>query len=414
MLDKTHSVRAKEAMYTGTSASFLFWGIVATIGPLIASQDLITGLNSSERLLFLLIGPISVPVGNVLLGILSDLFGRRKMFFLSMLFYASGIIIIGFSYSVIPLIFGLVLAEFGVGGQEPSALSLVAENTEPEKRPFWLTITTNMNNIGSAIIAFIFIFNTGTETARILLIAISIAMVVIIIISMMYTPESYIWERKKSNSRWSSDKKELGIDNEGEVAQMNSPVFSYLFLVTIGISQYLTFGLMAYVLAPVEFSGATLDAEIIFVALLGASLSGFLAARLISRETKNYTVISFAYGTVTTLVMLLLYPYLYNMYIFMPLLFLNMTASEFAWASRSVLEPQVVGTGMRSTFIGLVRMGPMIAYPIFTVISYSLTIRQFISVNLLLWDIGLAASVIWYVYGIEVARKNIDYGINAS
>ena len=414
MLDKTHSVRAKEAMYTGTSASFLFWGIVATIGPLIASQDLITGLNSSERLLFLLIGPISVPVGNVLLGILSDLFGRRRMFFLSMLFYASGIIIIGFSYSVIPLIFGLVLAEFGVGGQEPSALSLVAENTEPEKRPFWLTITTNMNNIGSAIIAFIFIFNTGTETARILLIAISIAMVVIIIISMIYTPESYIWERKKSNSRWSSDKKELGIDNEGEVAQMNSPVFSYLFLVTIGISQYLTFGLMAYVLAPVEFSGATLDAEIIFVALLGASLSGFLAARLISRETKNYTVISFAYGTVTTLVMLLLYPYLYNMYIFMPLLFLNMTASEFAWASRSVLEPQVVGTGMRSTFIGLVRLGPMIAYPIFTVISYSLTIRQFISVNLLLWDIGLAASVIWYIYGIEVARKNIDYGINTS
>ena len=30
------------------------------------------------------------------------------------------------------------------------------------------------------------------------------------------------------------DKKELGIDNEGEVAQMNSPVFSYLFLVKIG------------------------------------------------------------------------------------------------------------------------------------------------------------------------------------
>ena len=414
MLDKTHSVRAKEAMYTGTSASFLFWGIVATIGPLIASQDLIPGLNSGEKLLFLLIGPITVPVGNVLLGILSDLFGRRGMFFLSMLFYASGIIIIGFSYSVIPLIFGLVLAEFGVGGQEPSALSLVAENTAPEKRPFWLTITTNMNNIGSALIAFIFIFNTGTETARILLIAISIAMVVIIIISMIYTPESYIWERKKSYSRWIGDKKELGIDNEGEVAQMNSPVFSYLFLVTIGISQYLTFGLMAYVLAPVEFSGATLDAEIIFVALLGASLSGFLAARLISRETKNYTVISFAYGTVTTLVMLILYPYLYNMYIFMPLLFLNMTASEFAWASRSVLEPQVVGTEMRSTFIGLVRLGPMIAYPIFTVISYSLTIRQFISVNLLLWDIGLAASVIWYIYGIEVARKNIDYGINTS
>ena len=50
---------------------------MATIGPLIASQDLIPGLNSGEKLLFLLIGPIAVPVGNILLGILSDLFGRR-------------------------------------------------------------------------------------------------------------------------------------------------------------------------------------------------------------------------------------------------------------------------------------------------------------------------------------------------
>ncbi len=414
MLEGNKSNPFKNNMYTGTSASFFFWGIVATIGPLAASESILTGLNSSERLLFLLIGPIVVPVGNLLLGILSDLFGRRKIFFLSMLFYSSGIIIIGFSYSVITLILGLILAEFGVGGQEPSALSLVAENTDSEKRPFWLTIITNMNNIGSASIAFVFIFFGGTEISRILLVTISMLIAGIIIYTMLSTPESYIWERKKNKEEWVDDKKELGIENEGEETPMNNPIFSYVFLVIIGISQYLTFGLMAYVLAPVEFPGATLDAEIICVALAGASISGFIAAKLISRETKNYTFFSFAFGTLTTIIMLILYPYLYNMYIFMPLLFLNMAASEFAWASRSVLEPQVVGTGIRSTFIGLVRLGPMIAYPIFTAFSYSMSIRQFISTNLLLWALGLAASVVWLVYGIDVTRKNIDYGAKHS
>ncbi len=414
MLEGNKSNSFRNNLYTGTSASFFFWGIVASIGPLAASQSISSGLTSSERLLFLLIGPVVVPVGNLLLGILSDLFGRRKLFFLSMIFYTSGIIIIGFSNSVFFLLFGLILAEFGVGGQEPSALSLVAENTDSEKRPFWLTIITNMNNIGSAAITFVFIFFADTEIARVLLVTISLLIVDIIVYTMLSTPESYIWERKKSNENWAGDKKKLGIENEGEATHMNNPIFSYLFLVTIGISQYLTFGLMAYVLAPVEFPGATLDAEIMCVALAGASISGFIAAKLISRETKNYTLFSFAFGTLTTMIMLILYPYLYNMYIFMPLLFMNMAASEFAWASRSVLEPQVVGTGIRSTFIGMVRLGPMIAYPIFTAISYSMSIQQFVSTNLLLWALGLAASVVWYVYGIDVTRKNIDYGAKHS
>ena len=58
MLEGNKSNPFKNNMYTGTSASFFFWGIVATIGPLAASESILTGLNSSERLLFLLIGPI--------------------------------------------------------------------------------------------------------------------------------------------------------------------------------------------------------------------------------------------------------------------------------------------------------------------------------------------------------------------
>ena len=65
-----------------------------------------------------------------------------------------------------------------------------------------------------------------------------LAMVVIIIISMMYTPESYIWERKKSNSRWSSDKKGALTGDEkdilrkfNELIKEKDPRFKYFKMI---------------------------------------------------------------------------------------------------------------------------------------------------------------------------------------
>ena len=72
---------------------------------------------------------------------------------------------------------------------------------------------------------------------------------------------------------------------------------------------------------------------IIFVALLGSSVAGFIAAPLISRGRKNYTLLSFLFGTVTMVAIFIMVPYLTNMLIFLPLLFANMFMSEFAYAS---------------------------------------------------------------------------------
>ena len=148
---------------------------------------------------------------------------------------------------------------------------------------------------------------------------------------------------------------------------------------------------------------------IIFVALLGSSVAGFIAAPLISRGRKNYTLLSFLLGTVTMIAIFIMVPYLNNMLIFLPLLFANMFMSEFAYASRSVLEPELYGTRSRSSLIGLTRLWPMIAYPIFTYYTSSLNLSNFLLINVILWALGLSASIYWFYYGIETKNANIDY-----
>ena len=54
-----------------------------------------------------------------------------------------------------------------------------------------------------------------------------------------------------------------------------------------------------------------------------SSVAGFIAAPLISRGRKNYTLLSFLFGTVTMVAIFIMVPYLTNMLIFLPLLFAN-------------------------------------------------------------------------------------------
>ncbi len=400
----------RSSLLASTSFAFIFWGIVGTIGPLAASGSIIGNLNHTGKLIFLLIGPLVVPAGNLSMGFLADAIGRKKVFLITMSFYTIGIIVISLSYTFIPLLLGLILAEFGVGGEEPSSLSLVAENTDADKRPFWLTILTNMDNIGSALMAGLFFIVVNDLQDRAVLLIGSLLLILFIVALRRVIPESQMWLKESGNTdEYRKEREKIELRDDGERISQPSLLPSFIFLGVIAVSQYLTFGLMAYVLAPIEFPNSSEDDLIIFVALLGSSVAGFIAAPLISRGRKNYTLLSFLFGTVTMVAIFIMVPYLQNMVIFLPLLFANMFMSEFAYASRSVLEPELYGTRNRSALIGLTRLWPMIAYPIFTFYTSSLNLYNFLLINVILWALGLSASVYWFYFGIETKNANIDY-----
>ncbi len=166
---------------------------------------------------------------------------------------------------------------------------------------------------------------------------------------------------------------------------------------------------MAYIIGPYEFPGAYTDNMIIFVALVGASAAGFIAAPLISSGRKFFTLYSYSIGFASTVLIYILVPYLRNLYVFFPLLFINMMMSEFGWASRTTLEPELFPTKMRGTFIGTVRLGPMIVYPILVYATSSFSLSQFILLNVFLWGLGAVGAATWYVHGIETKNVDINY-----
>lgn len=99
-----------------------------------------------------------------------------------------------------------------------------------------------------------------------------------------------------------------------------------------------------------------------------------------------------------------------SLLIFYTLLFLNMAFSEFEWAVRTMLEPELFPTKVRGTWIGVVRL---ISYGVFIVLSYyllsTLNTYQYLLTNLILYAIGAAAAVAWFIYGIET--RGISIGV---
>ncbi len=402
--------KKQKFMLLSSSSGLTFWGMIATLGPLAAAGALIGVLPKTLKVIILLIGPIFVPFGNVTMGFLSDKIGRKKIFIITMIIYSVGILIISLSYVFVTLLIGLLLAEFGVGGEEIPTLSLVSEDSPISQRAKWLTIISDFDNIGSALIAGLFIITADVFYDRVILLVSAAVLIIIMIISRLLLPESYRW-LKVNGKQSEAEKEESGLYIDGNGIDANKPPYklSLPVLMIMGISQYTTFGLMAYIIGPYEFPGVSTDNMIIFVALLGASVAGFIAAPLITRGRKKYTLYSYFFGFVSTVLIFLLVPYLKNVLIFYPLLFVNMMLSEFAWASRTTLEPELAPTRRRGAFIGTVRLAPMISYTLLVLYTSTLNLYDFVLLNVVLWLIGFIGAVIWNHYGIETKNVNIDY-----
>ena len=304
-------------------------------------------------------------------------------------------------------------AEFGVGGEEIPSLSLVSEDSPVSQRAMWLTIISDFDNIGSALIAGLFVIIVNSFMDRIILLSAASVLIIIMVLSRISLPESYKWQEARGQKEKSEiTKKSLYIDTSGVNIKRPAYRLSLFVLMAMAISQYTTFGLMAYVIGPYEFPGARTDDMIIFVALVGASVAGFIAAPLISRGRKKYTMYSFGTGFLSTVLIFILIPFLHDTLVFYPLLFLNMMMSEFAWASRTTLEPELAPTRIRGTFIGTVRLAPMIVYPLLVIATSTMPLADFIALNMGLWLLGFAGAMVWHHYGIETRNVNIDYSEN--
>ena len=167
---------------------------------LIQNYIYLTSLEYGLIIASVIIGAI---IGTITVGYMSDVFGRRKVYLSTLVFFTLFDLISVFSFNFIMLFVSRVLLGIVLGAEYPVANSYIAEVTPDEKRGFYLALATvffSIGSISSAIIA-IFTFPLDNLGWRLML---GLAVIPAIIIEFMRfsLPESKMWENKRGKTKF--------------------------------------------------------------------------------------------------------------------------------------------------------------------------------------------------------------------
>jgi MFS family permease len=424
-------------MFLSYSLTFLIWGFVGTSG--VMTLDYFSKYIPRFLLpISAALGPIFLMIGNTLMGRLADIVGRRGIYAYTMSLYAIGLVGMAISLlltKTMPImtaftifLVSYTLAELGVGGEEPPALAAATELMPPNYRGSMLVLITNFDNIGAAIAAAILLMALlmGTPVSAIwTMIGSALVVIMVAIIIRLVIPESIRWlliRGRGDVAKRIAEKEGLTytLTDEGgtEITRFPPAWFRVLFLSLIGIAQIVTYGLMAYYiiyLPSLPFSNnEELATQVLLWANVGASLAGLIGLVIDRISRRSFTLFSYIGGLVTMVPIFLIYGLMLtnissSLIVFYLLLFLNMVFSEFGWAVRTMLEPELFPTKVRATWVGLVRF---IAWAFYVFLIYYLlatasTYIYLLSV-LVLYAIGVAAAVAWYAFGVETRGLHVS------
>ncbi|ACP54517.1 MFS transporter [Saccharolobus islandicus] len=424
LIDTAKWTSIHSLMFASLAIGYFMWGVIASIAPLIYPN-----INS---VLFLLTPTFATLAGNLILSLFSDKkLGRKTTFFITMSLYSVGTILLvlasvlaGFSTdnlakfpSLILIILGIVLGIFGVEGEVPVMLSYTAEMMPLKYRDMMLVLAPNFDNIGAMVAALVGYLTYSLSNSFIIeLLALSVVAIlgiVTAVIIRLLLPESVRWLATKGDiNKAKIEASKVVKDGTTEVKEVNvnkklSLGSRYAFLAIIGLSQYLTYGLMAFVVADYYFSSSQTP-FIIFIANLGASISGFIAAYIVNKiRTRIFALISYVGGSLSMIPILYLTTN-FNFAMFYSLLIVNMLFSEFGWAIRTIYEPVLMPKKLRAFMIGLIRLVPITAYAISTYVTQSFNLTNYILYNTILWLIGGIATIIWYFKGIDTNYVSLE------
>lgn len=430
--------RIHYVIFLSYSFTFLIWGFVTTSG--------VMTLDYFSRYIpkFLLpisaaMGPLFLMVGNTLMGRLADIVGRRGIYVFTMSLYTVGLLGMAISLlllntvsteaAFIVFLISYALAEVGVGGEEPPALAAITELMPPNKRGSMLVLITNFDNVGAALAALILLLALlwGTQLSAVwTMIASALFVVAVAVVIRLATPESVRWLMVRGRvdiAKKVAEEKGLTYalsESPGQINVRFPPTwFRALILSLLGFTQLSTYGLMAFYiiyLPSLPFSSnEALATQVLLWANVGASVAGLIGLVIDKIGRKVFTLLSYLGGLLTMIPIFLIYGVMSknaissSLPVFYVLLFLNMAFSEFGWAVRIMLEPELFPTKARSTWVGIIRL---ISWGVYVTLIYYLLanadVFTYLLSNLILYVIGAVAALAWYVWGVETRGLPVD------
>ncbi len=362
------------------ASSFFMWGVALSIAPLITTWPFIP---AGYDVFIIASSPTGLLLGNLLFGIFSDRFGRKRLFLLTVFITAAGLLIIALSYSLLLIIPGVFMAEFGLGGDEAVSLAYIAEILPKRYRGTAIAETTNTANIAITVMAGIFIFvNYSVYNEKLSLLIIAIVGFIIALFSRLKIKESIKWEIYHKE-------------------KPDKNVIRYIPLSFMGIAIIVGFAFSDLVLGPYEFP--KYSSLIIFFSVLAESLTGIIAGFILGRsKRKRLAIIGFA-GLFISWLFLVIFikDIIFSLLLLIILLIINGVTGEFGWMARGMLEPENFLTSFRGTGVGIVRSVGYIIY-IFTVFTlYNSSIRLYSYYLLGIYLIGFIGAIIYLLFGKE-------------
>lgn len=381
--------KAQRLVLLSTTLDMFLEGVFITLPSISALLSSVPAW--AEPLLFLTI-PVGTLVGNLLIGRLTDVRGRKSAYIMMLLVYAVGAALIVTATGLYQLLAGLLITQTAMGGEVPIVLSYIVESSPAESKERLVVIVTNVGNIGALAVSWLAMSTGGLSATagRYAIAALIGGALTIMVITRTLVPESRPWLSLSPSERGRVDLSFPG-------AKLWTAI-----LTLMAISSVLTFGLLALYIGPAEFKNMTYQILVVYFA--GEAAGGAAAAAMVGRlGSRSTTLISFAGGLATTLAAAAVLGL--GAAPFLALLFINGAFTEMVWASRNVLESLTFPTTFRATAISLVRVVPYLLMIASFYLTSSMNQVQYLAYAAAMWGLGVVGSVLWSLKGVEVVGR---------
>ncbi|MDG7037835.1 MAG: MFS transporter [Nitrososphaerota archaeon] len=367
-------------------------------------------------------------IGIAFLSPFIDKFGRRTMFFATLILYAIGVIGIIVSGYYLTLLFSIAIAEIAAGGETNAVFASTHEMFPKMIRGKIYFLEIALINTGGflvGLLGFISAYSTVAFQREVVGVAI-VPMLIVILISRIKMPESVRWLEAKGKNEKAKEvaSKYYNINSTSEIDVKNidqdvnvkkvikGPGFALKMLVAIFLvtASQIGFGLFILTLGPTFYPSQT--TLIIAVSDGIEALSVLGLAFFVDKISRKKLVLAVYSGALlmTVLIYLLFGVWSIDLVVFWTFLIILNFFLAALYAGETTLRSEIWKTEHRSTYLGIPRVVSYLLLITSIYLTASLSLKNFTLYNIVIWVVGVAGALIWYFKGTETG-KGVSIGV---
>ncbi len=380
-------------------------------------------MPTALRSLLLSWAPLWLIIGIAAAGPLSDRIGRKTTFYLTMSLYGIGAIGLVFSFSYVLILIFLAIMLFAAGGEMNTILVASHEVMPTRHRSKTMMLEIAGINLGGLILAAVSLLSAskGIPFERGMIAATFVVVLAVLFFARTRTPESIRWLRSRGRDadaqaqidRFYGAEEYRARDAAAQAATEAAQARGTVRRVPLGIRLFATtatafagtagFGLLTYVLGPAHFPKFT--AAILMVATLTGFISSVFAFWADRLSRKQLLVLGYGGAFVVTLVIALFtHAWAASTGLFFLLLVVLNVFVNVGYLTEDTLKGEVWSTERRGTYSALVRFVSIGLYIATIYITQSFSLTGFAFFSVVVWAIGVAGALVWYVAGVETGK----------